>query len=273
MARFLQSFRIRSLYFLSLFSTSFCLIIFGFLEEDKMLAPYFSHEVDQYLKVSVLAVHVFCVQFGLQSLSGQLTDILLPSNSKAIMKGVIRAIQAMTLLVFVTIMKQFEEHWSFWIMAIGLICVSPLLYTFIPELKNLGRTSGEFFFLPSQTLFYVVLPLNDAKKKWKNAINKAKAMVLFSKGIQKKQCQLEVPSNPQEKWWHWKSFEVISNTNKNITLIPDTMDTIRNDERLQKLNRDRVCFVTNILGQNGFLNCNDIETRICIGRERSHFFP
>ena len=200
-----------------------------------MLAPYFSHEVDQYLKVSVLAVHVFCVQFGLQSLSGQLTDILLPSNSKAIMKGVIRAIQALTLLVFVTIMKQFEEHWSFWIMAKGLICVSPLLDTFIPELKNLGRTSGEFFFLPSQTLFYVVLPLNDAKKKWKNAINKAKAMVLFSKGIQKKPSQLEVPSNPQEKWWHWKSFEVISNKNKNITLFPDTMDTIRYDERNKEL--------------------------------------
>ena len=255
MVKFLRTLRIRCLYFISLFSTAICLIFLGLLVEDKILSSYFSPEVDQYLKVTILAVHVFCVQFGLQTLSGQLTDILLPSSSKAIMKGFIRAIQALTLIVFVTIMKQFPDHWSFWMMAIGLVCVCPPLYTFIPELKNLGRTCGEYFFLPSQTLFYVVLPLTEAKRKWSTAISKIKTTIWISEGMKK---------NP--KLMRLKSYDVMRSMNTNITFIPDTVETINAEERLKKLNRDRVCFVSNILGQAGFLNQNDDESRICIGR-------
>lgn len=264
MARFLRLFRMRFLYFISLFSTSICLVVLGLLEEGEILAPYLSADVEQYLKVSVLGLHVFCVQFGLQSLANQLTDILLPSSSKAIMKGVIRAIQALTLLLFITIMKQFSSQWSFWIMAICLLCISPFLYTCIPELKNLGRTSGEYFFLPSQTLLYVVVPLNEAKKNWFNGINKVKASNLLSKLSQRK--ALEAIHDPQNRLSHMKSFEESSNTNTNITLLPDTVDTVRSDERLQKINRDRVQFVTNILGHKGFLHCNQSPSRICIGR-------
>ena len=110
MAKFLRTYRLRFLYFISLFSTSVCLIILGILEKESLIEPYLSQDVNQYLKVSILAVHVFCVQFGLQSLAGQLTDILLPSSSKAVMKGVIRAIQALTLSVFVTIMIKFKSY-------------------------------------------------------------------------------------------------------------------------------------------------------------------
>jgi len=268
MAKLLRLFRMRFLYFISLFSTAVCLIILGFLEEGTILAPYINVEVEQYMMVSVLALHVFCVQFGLQSLSSQLTSILLPSSSKAIMKGVIRAIQALTLLVFITIMKQFSNHWSFWIMAIGLITFSPLLYTYIPELKNLGRTAGEYFFLPSQTLFYAILPLNEAKKKWIDLGTKVKHASKVLRKISQKQIavNLEIPEDQTDKSWQMKSFEESSNMNTNITFIPDTIDSLENDERLQKLNKERVCFVTNILGQKGFLNSNDDKSRICIGR-------
>eukprot|EP00092_Neocalanus_flemingeri_P010546 GFUD01011362.1.p1 GENE.GFUD01011362.1~~GFUD01011362.1.p1 ORF type:complete len:290 (-),score=45.90 GFUD01011362.1:41-910(-) len=180
------------------------------------------------------------------------------------MKGFIRAIQALTLMIFVTIMKQFPDYWSFWIMAIVLVCVCPLLYTFVPELKNLGRTCGEYFFLPSQTLFYVVLPLNDAKRRWLNAFCKIRTTNLFSKGIQKK--FLEEPKDLNPKWWHWKSFEIISNKNRNATLIADTVEGIETEERLINLNRDRVSFISNVLGQTGFLNRNNKKSRICIGR-------
>jgi hypothetical protein len=74
-----------------------------------MLASYFSSEIEQYLKVSVLSVYVICVQ----SLSEHLTDILHPLLSKAIMKRLIRAIQALTLLVFVTIINQFDAFGPF----------------------------------------------------------------------------------------------------------------------------------------------------------------
>ena len=266
MAKLLRLFRMRFLYFISLFSTAACLIILGFLEEGTILAPYINVEIEQYLMVSVLALHVFCVQFGLQSLSSQLTSILLPSSSKAIMKGAIRAIQALTLLVFITIMKQFSNHWSFWIMAIGLTSFSPLLYTYIPELKNLGRTAGEYFFLPSQTLFYAILPLNEAKKKWIDLGTKVKHASKVLRKISQRTLNLEIPQDKTNKTWQIKSFEENSNMNTNITFIPDTFESLKTDDRLQKLNKDRVCFVTNILGQKGFLNRNVTKSRICIGR-------
>ena len=269
MARFLRSFRIRFLYFISLFSTAVCLTILGFLEEETILEPYISHEAAQYLKVTILGVHVFCVQFGLQSLAGQLTDILLPSCSKAIMKGVIRAVQALTLLLFVTLMKQLEQHWSFWFMAIGLICVSPLLFTYIPELKNLGRTAGEFFFLPCQTVFYVVLPLPVAKRRFCEAVQKVKSQ-LFAANVFSKDILQSV--DHQRSYMRWKSVEVTGNDNRNVTLTTDTIEKLRDDKHLQAVNRDRVNFVTNILGQNGFLNCNEEKSRLCIGRGPITFF-
>ena len=241
------------------------MISLGFLEEGNILARYFSTGSEQYLKVSTLAVHVFCVQFGIQSLAGQLTDILLPSASKAILKGLIRTIQALTLLIFVTIMKQFDDHLSFWVMAIGLICVSPILYMHIPELKNLGRTAGEFFFLPCQTIFYCLLPWNNAKRKWSKALDKIKAANEFSKKVRKRSDFLKLQEE-QEKWLQWKSVEDMCNKNKNITIMEDTIEELDNNERLQIINRDRVCFVTNMLGQNGYLNQNERPSRICYAR-------
>ena len=136
MAKLLRSFPIRHLYLVSLFSTAICLTCLGLLKEDKILTPYFSPPTVQYLTFVVLGVHVFCVQFGVQTLAGTLTDIMLPSSSRPIMKGVIRALQALTLVLFVTIIKQFDLHWSFWVMASGLVLLGPILYFCLPDIRN-----------------------------------------------------------------------------------------------------------------------------------------
>ena len=97
---------------------------------------------------------------------------------------------------------------------------------------------GEFFFLPCQPIFDVVLPLNDAKKKWLNAVNKTKSVILFSKEVQKTTTQTELHNILQEKLLRMKICNLICNENKTITLYSDTLETIQNDERQQNLNRD-----------------------------------
>ena len=244
MARFLQIFRIRFLYFISLFSTAFCLIFLGFLEEEEMFSAFLPNDSNQWMKMVTLVIHVFCVQFGLQSLAGQLTDILLPSASRAVLKGVVRAIQALTLLIFIMIMKQLEYHYIFWLMASGLILVSPLLYIGVPELKNLGRSAGEFFFLPCQTIFYVVVPLNTRNRNLSSIENQEIGQRKFVRLISQ---EIEMENN-------------------NITLIQDTIEEVENDESLKDSNYERINFITNILGQNGFLNQNKKINRLCFGR-------
>jgi hypothetical protein len=97
-------------------------------------------------------------------------------------------------------------------------------------------------------LFYVVLPVSDAKKMWMDAFRKIKTTMWISHVIknqnQKKQQLLRL----------------------NTTFLPDTLWTIHAEERLKRLNRDRVSFVTNILDQTGFLSQNYSKSRICIGR-------
>ena len=78
MAKCLISYRIRFLYFVSLASTSIVLVFLGILLKPHFLEDILSTEVHQLLKVTTLALHVICVQFGVQTLAGQLTDVLLP---------------------------------------------------------------------------------------------------------------------------------------------------------------------------------------------------
>ena len=256
MARFLQILRIRFLYFISLFSTSFCLFFLGFLEEEEILVAFFPNIPNQYLKMITLVIHVFCVQLGIQSLAGQLTEILLPSSSRAVLKGVVRAIQAFTLLIFILIMKQMKDHYIFWMMALGLLLVSPLLYIGIPELKHIGRSAGEYFFLPCQTIFYIVIPLSLRKLSKNMMENNTDATTLFD---------VENQGINERKFVRLISQE-IEIKNDNITLIQNTIKEIENDEILKETNKERINFVTNVLGQNGFLNQNKNNTRLCFGR-------
>ena len=99
MARFLVNIRIRLLFFLSMFATSICLATLALLLHpvcEGLLTP----GVHLYLRVTVLALHVFSVQFGIQTLGGQMTDTLLPSHSKSILKGLIRSAQSISLFAF-----------------------------------------------------------------------------------------------------------------------------------------------------------------------------
>ena len=101
MSDFLKRFRVRFLFCLSLFSTALCLALFGCFLPLGPLHQLLPPQADQVVRVVILAVHVFAVQFGLQSLAGQLTDTLLPSHAKPMLKGFIRSIQSLSLIAFV----------------------------------------------------------------------------------------------------------------------------------------------------------------------------
>jgi hypothetical protein len=154
MARLLITCRVRLPYFLSLFATVGCLICLGYLlhpHANTLLSP----RAEQCLRVATLSVHVFAVQFGLQTLAGQLTDTILPIQAKPVLKGVIRAAHALMLLLFTTHMKLLpEDSFAFWTMAALLVLASPALYVHVPELRGLGREAGDLYFLPSKTIFY-----------------------------------------------------------------------------------------------------------------------
>ena len=77
----------------------------------------------------MLSVHVFSVQLGLQTLSGQLTDILLPSSVKPVLKGFTGAAKALSLILFITVFRLLPDFsYSFWLMAACLLLACPLLY-------------------------------------------------------------------------------------------------------------------------------------------------
>ena len=133
------------------------------------------------VRVGILAVHVFAVQFGLQSLAGQLKDTLLPSYAKPLLKGFIGSLQSLSLIGFVSLITLIPEEysaWRFWTMGGTLILACPFLYLAVPELRHLGRSAWEFYFLPVQTIFYFVIPNAEERnagwktvKKWSTVIS------------------------------------------------------------------------------------------------------
>ena len=113
--------------------------------------------------------------------SGLLTDVLYPTSCAAVMKGVTRALSAVILIMFVFLFKNLNYSHAFYLMAAILFISSPLLYLFVPEIRNVGTEMSAEFFLPSQTVFYFVLPENmkrcpdkrkNALKHWKSASRK-----------------------------------------------------------------------------------------------------
>ena len=151
------------------------------------------------LRLVTLGLHVFSVQFGLQTLPGQLTDILLPSSVKAVLKGVIRALLSLSLIVFVTIFRQLPDFsFAFLVMSGCLLLACPVLWLRVPELRNLGRDCGEHFFLPAQTIFFAVLPSNAASSH------------TFRKLI------FAVKYSSQLVILHWKSWQVIAERRREL---------------------------------------------------------
>jgi len=110
-ARLLRSIRRRFMFFISLFLTSICLIIIGFLMEEEMLSSVLSDTTIHVLKVVFLCLHTFVVQCGLQGLPTQLADVLFPSSCKSIMKGICKAVTSFTLVIFIfSINRQQRKH-------------------------------------------------------------------------------------------------------------------------------------------------------------------
>ena len=97
------------------------------------------------------------------------------------MKGVTRALSAVILIFFVFLFKNLNYSHAFYLMAAILFISCPFLYLFVPEIRNVGTEMSAEFFLPSQTVFYFVLPENmkrcpdkrkNALKHWKSACRK-----------------------------------------------------------------------------------------------------
>ena len=89
-----------------------------------------------------------------------------------------RAISSIILIFFVFVFKNLNYSHAFFLMAGVLFVSSPFLYLFVPEIRNVGTEMSAEFFLPSQTVFYFVLPENlkrcpnkreNALRHWRSA--------------------------------------------------------------------------------------------------------
>ena len=281
MARFLVNMRIRLLFFLSMFTTSACLATLAFLLHpvcEDLLPP----GVDVYLRVVVLALHVFSVQFGIQTLAGQMTDTLLPSHAKSILKGLIRSAQSVSLFVFVSIMAFLPHPTAFWTMASVLVLASPILYVYIPELRSLGRAAGSLYFLPIQTKFYAVIPRGEARvKSFKDAailVKNALRITSVDKTRERTRSKKMsfrnkmTPSEAEEHLAQHLDAAQHALDHKAATFGHNTIEQILEDPKLKKENQLSVTLVQNMLpGANNILEKKVNNDRILIARGPASF--
>ena len=266
MAGFLKSFRIRFLYFLSLYSTAACLGCLGLLLHPTATQDLLSSQTDQYLRLVILALHVFCVQFGVQTLTGQLKDTLLPTHSKAVLKGAHGTFQSLLLLLFVTLMKELPDFcWSFWSMTVVLLLASPALYLWIPELRSLGRAAGELYFLPEQTVFYVIIP-----SPGNSMMKDNESIVVVSPEVTEK-----INSSISNDHVKRRITERQASQNPTAILKEVTFDEVLHQEELMKENQILVKYVENILSSwlGSFLARNQNSSRILVARGPATLVP
>jgi len=258
----LQKFRVRFLYFLSLFLTVLVLFSLGLISHDSISSYYFLPSTIQYVKTILLCSHVFFIQFGIQTLPGLLIDILFPTACKAVMKGLTRAIGSICLILFVFIFKSVSYGNAFFIMGSLLLLLCPLLYVVLPEIRNIGTDMSAEFFLPSQTVFYFVLPekktgspetRQNAKKRWHSAVRKISNI---SSVFDRVRVHQEIGMDNHARIFNRVNFD---------HAIPQYED-VHTNEKYAKLNKERLSFVANILGHNGFLCENPWGNRVLIGR-------
>ena len=276
MSNFLKRFRVRFLFCLSLFSTALCLALFGCFLPFGPFHEYLTPQADQIVRVAILAIHVFAVQFGLQSLAGQLTDTLLPSHAKPMLKGFIRSIQSLSLIAFVSLITLIpEEEYAacrFWTMGGALILASPFLYFGVPELRHLGRAAWEFYFSPAHTIFYFVIPTSEESRAWKTV---KKWSIVISAVMRIKQSSSKGSSDTEEneissqKCWTYrreKTLDWVENDNQIATFHLNTLEEMIEDEELKKRNKLSVTFVENILGMYNWLSLNPNLDRLILAR-------
>ena len=261
MAFMVKKLRIRFLYFISLFLTVIILTCLGLVSDVGLIPSEISATTTKYFKTFLICLHVFFIQLGLNTLPSLLVDILFPTSCKAVMKGITRAISSIILVFFVFIFKNLEYSHAFYAMAGSLLISSPFLYLFVPEIRNVGTDMSAEFFLPSQTVLYFVLPdsLKGAKhsrqkamKNWKSAVSKIKVHNAFIKDIVKDELEVDVTAS---KFTTVRFENVIKNVSE-----------IYENQKFAQINRERINFVSNILGQGNVLAASPSQHRILIGR-------
>ena len=261
MAFMIKKIRMRFLYFLSLILTVIILITLGVVSDGSMIGDMDVTSI-KLIKTTLLCLHVFFIQFGVQTLPGLLTDILYPTCSAAIMKGFTKAVASVILISFVFIFKNLNYSHAFYLMAAILLVSTPLLYLFVPEIRNVGTEMSAEFFLPSQTVFYFVLPENlkrcpdkrkNALKHWKSACRKISVHNALLGDRLRYDMDLDVGA---------RTFTTVKFDDA-IRTISDVFDK---EKKYFKLNNDRINFVSNVLGQGNNLVSNPNTKRFLIGR-------
>merc|ERR1711953_191824 len=259
-ARLLRSIRRRFMFFISLFLTSICLIIIGFLMEERMLSSILSDKTIHFLKVVFLCLHTFVVQCGLQGLPTQLADVLFPSSCKSIMKGICKAVTSFTLVIFIFSINTFELHQRFWIMAGTLLLTSPLLFILVPEIRNIGKGMASNFIMPFQTVFYILLPKQEVRRKWSEAVRKVSTMKAVIGMIDNKLAKEN-------------ALNTCVTYTRTFTFLGEVTDIeeYRTDPKLKRRNEELVTYVCNILPQSSYITTNWKEVRVLVGRGPTKF--
>jgi len=259
MAFLLRRWRVRFLYFLSLVFTVTVLVCLGFASDQSLSSAFLSASSTMYVKTVLLCLHAVVTQLGMQTLPGLLTDVIYPTSCQAVLKGLTVSIECSAFVVIIFVLKFFSYSQAFFIMAGIMLLVSPLLYMFVPEVKNMGVAMSAELFVPFQTVFFFALPESkgsaeareNARKNWKTGVRKISAMgVWMTKVMKEKETENFVRKNPK------------------ITIdekIPSIEEAL-SEESYQKLNSERVTFISNILSQSGHLCQAPSEARVMVGR-------
>ena len=240
--------RIRFLCFLSLILTVIILILLGLISNDAFSSTYFTPYSIRIIKTVLLCLYVIFIQLGVQTLPGLLMEVIYPTSCRSMLKGLCISIGSVFLIILLFVLKSFSYSHSFWIMGGLLLTATPFLYVFLPEIRNIGTDMCVDYFLPFQTVFYY----SKSRVDWKDQLEH----------IKEKDADLNSIAR------HIFVIDECAKDNHQVHFdeaIP-SVEEISSNRDYELLNRQRVSFVSNILGQNGFLTKNVDKSRVLLGR-------
>ena len=259
MAFLVKKLRVRLLYFLSLFTTLILLVCLALVSDPALIGLTLSDTTLKLIKTVIICLHVFVIQLGVNTLPQLLEITLFPTSCKAAMKGIMRAIISVIMVVFVFLFKTLEYSHTFYLMAAVLLVSSPLLYLYVPEIRNIGSDMAAEFFLPSQTIFYFFPPqLNikhrneQAMQRWTSAVKKISAYKAFIIRQVSEETEVDVYSRKHPKV---KFADKLNH-----------LEELCDSGLLTKETKERVHFVSNIMSQGNPLIVNPSEQRVLIGK-------
>ena len=263
MSYMVMKIRVRFLYFLSLFTTVVLLLCLAIVSGGALFGfgLRLTDTTLKLIKTVIICLHVFFIQLGVNTLPQLLEITLFPTSCMAAMKGIMRAIISVIMVVFVFLFKTLQYSHTFYLMAVVLLVSSPLLYLYVPEIRNIGSDMAAEFFLPSQTIFYFLPPQLNRKQRnkeaMKNWISAEKNISAYQVSIKRQVSQDSEVEDYSEKYPNVKF------SNEIAQLDGFDVDT---DELFEKKNKERIHFVSNILCQFNPLITNPSEQRVLVGK-------